>query len=46
MKQAVLWFLRAELTAALHLSAVGRCWVERALRRLGKVSGNFWEDER
>jgi len=45
MKKAVLWLLRVELTAALHLGAVGRCWTERALRRLGKVSGDFWRDE-
>ena len=46
MSRAVLWLLRVELTAALHLGAVGRCWTERVLRRLGKVSGDFWKDER
>jgi hypothetical protein len=46
MKQAVLWLILIELSAALYLSALGRCWAERVLRRLGKVSGDFWEDER
>lgn len=46
MKRVVLFLLRVELTAALHVGAVGRLWVERVLRRMGKVSGEFLGDER
>jgi hypothetical protein len=41
MRRAVLWLLRAELTAACHLSAVGAYWAARAARRLGKFSGEY-----
>jgi hypothetical protein len=41
MRRAVLWLLRAEFTAACHLSAAGEYWAARAARRLGKFSGEY-----
>jgi hypothetical protein len=41
MRRAVLWLLRAELTAACHLTTVGVHWAARAARRLGKFSGDY-----
>lgn len=35
--------IRAEITAALHVAALGEWWAERAVRRLGKFSGKYSE---
>ena len=39
MRKAVFWILRLELSAAIHLGALGDYWAARAARRIRKFAG-------